>query len=403
MSNRTAHFKRLSYNLIFLLLWLAACNVSAPPTPPTSAWGAVITLGQAEQADAPAFWPLANGLTAVWIDADERGVHHDGRALTSSGLSEQITIPLPPVHPYGQQMYPSVGDTLHLLWLDDNGAGETRLYGSVMTSALELVRGPTLLSEQPTRRFTAIPNGDGTLWVISSGGLLSEPSLFARYVDAEGRPRLENTYEIVTDGDWPFMLQGQLFWLRPSDGQVWSSLLLDGKPVAPTPVTQSVILNPADRLNQFSAGQDMTHTYLFWNITRGDGQNETWFTSGQNSAWNPPTRLLIDTTMTANFATGFNTGTARTSQAGESVLSWAAPLDGQFEALPVASVVDKTQLGVVYLQGGAIAGWQSVTPIRFLVGAPLLHSDRNRHLYLSWAEPSPAGAADLKLTSTRSF
>lgn len=396
---------RKTYSLvIFLVLCLAACTPSAMQTP-RSTWGAIITLGQAEQGDAPDFWPNAAGLTATWIDADERGVHHDGRALTPAGLSEQVTMPLPPVHPFGQQLYPASGDNLHLLWLDDNGAGETRLYGAVITSALEVVRGPTLLSEQATRRFTAIPNGDGTLWVISAGGLLSEPGLFARYVDEEGRPRLEETYQIVMDADWPMVIQGEiprLFWLRPSDGQVWASPLQDGQPTAPTPMVETVILNPGDHLTGFSGGQDMTHTYLFWNIARADGQHETWFSAGRaGESWSRPARLGIDTTLTTDFATGFNTGTAQAAQAGEAVLSWAAPLNGQFEALPLAGVVDKNQLAMVYLRGGAVVGWQPLTSIRFLIGAPLLHTDRDRHLYLSWAEPTPAGTADLRVTSTR--
>ncbi|MBZ0280708.1 MAG: hypothetical protein K8L97_08190 [Anaerolineae bacterium] len=393
--------------LILLILCLAACNLSETPTPPGSTWGEIITLGQAEQMDAPDFWPGANNLTGTWIGADERGVHHDGRAVSASGFSELITMPLPPVHPYGQQLYPAGGDNLHLLWLDDNGAGETRLYGAVITATLEVVRGPTLLSEQATQRFTVLSNGDGTLWIISAGGLLSEPGLFARYLDAEGRPRLEDIYQIAADADWPTIIQGEtprLFWLRPSDGQVWSSPLLDGEPTAPAPVVESVILNPGDRLNQFSGGQDMTHTYLFWNITRMDGQNETWFSAGQlDNDWNRPARLGVDTALAADFATGFNTGTAQTAQAGEAVFSWAAPLNGQFETLPVAGVVDKNRLTVVYLRGGGIVGWQPLTSVTFLLGTPLLHTDRDRHLYLSWAEPTSAGTADLKVTSTRGF
>jgi hypothetical protein len=35
-----------------------------------------------------------------------------------------------------------------------------------------------------------------------------------------------------------------------------------------------------------------------------------------------------------------------------------------------------------------------------LAGAPALAADRNRHLYLAWAQPSTQGAAELLLTST---
>jgi hypothetical protein len=102
----------------------------------------------------------------------------------------------------------------------------------------------------------------------------------------------------------------------------------------------------------------------------------------------------------AAFDTGFNGGTAKLVLPGTSWLSWAAPMAGQFDTLPVAAYQDGN-LKVAYLRDGLIAGYQTITGADIPLDAPAVFTDQNRHLYLVWAEPNPSGYADLKLTTTR--
>jgi hypothetical protein len=56
---------------------------------------------------------------------------------------------------------------------------------------------------------------------------------------------------------------------------------------------------------------------------------------------------------------------------------------------------------MLYFQGGEVIGYQSIAPTTGLIGQPSLLTDRDRHLYLAWSEPTPNGYADLKLAMTR--
>ena len=60
-------------------------------------------------------------------------------------------------------------------------------------------------------------------------------------------------------------------------------------------------------------------------------------------------------------------------------------------------------LGIVYLHDGEFDGYQPVVTLMEpgLIGLPSLATDRNRHLYLAWAQPSATGYADLNVTMTR--
>jgi hypothetical protein len=395
--------------LVLLAVLLAACASPTPtPTPLLSAWGDIITLGQAEQMDAPSLWAFPDRTITAWIGADDTGIHQDTRTMTKDGLSARVVLPLPPKNPYAQQMYPAEDDNVHVLWLDANPDGQVRLFGAVITPELKVERGPTPITEQITRRYTVLPNGDGSLWVISSGGLPIEPELYARYLDPQGRPRFGSSDPIATDADWPALTQANdstiyLFWIRPSNGEVMRSIIVNGIPENPQPIAETVALNAGDRLISFSAGLDQSLGYLFWNVSRADGQAETWITSGALDAdtWDKPKRFGIDKTK-GNFETGFNSGTASAARGGSQWLSWGAPLAGQFEVLPLA-VVNDGKLGIAYLQNGAAVGYQDIASISGLIGMPSLLTDRDRFLYLAWSEPTAAGKANLKLTTTRRF
>lgn len=388
-----------------LLVLLAGCaSAAATPDALTSTWGEIITFGQAEQSHAPALWASRASVTAVWIGADDRGVHHDSRILTASGLTDTLVLPLPPMHPYGQQLFPATDDNLHLLWLDANTEGETRLYTALISPGMAVLRGPTVVSNRRTLRYSAISNADGSLWVVFSGGMAAEPALFAAHVDNQGRPR-QDVVRAAASADWPSFAGSangaMLFWRRPDDGQVFRALFHEGSISASLPVT-AVSLAPGERLESLNAAADRTHGYLFWNITRANGQAETGWASDvwHSDDWQVG-RLGVDME-SGTYSTGFNTGTASTADAGDMWGRWASPLAGSYNTLPVAAQVG-TALGVIYFRSGRIVGYQTIAKNISLIGQPAIRTDRDLFLYLAWAQPADSGAANLNLTTLRSY
>lgn len=394
---------------LFSLVVLSAC-ASSPltPTAPTSLWGAIITLGQTEQTAAPALWTNGASQWAAWVGADQVGVHQVMSLIGAGSPGQSVVLPLPPIHPYAQQVFPAADGNLHLLWLDAAPEGETRVFGALVNPALGLERGPTLFSRQSARRFIAFPAEDGGLTLISSGGLTSEPALFLRAIDSAGRPDFDEPVPLVSDADWPASTsradrQVDIYWIEETSGRVLRAALVDQALQIPAFITTTIALNPGDRLDQFQAALDNTHTYLFWNLTRADGQHETWFAAGQidSSDWRPPVRLGLDTTLNTPFETGFNSGPARAAQSGSQPLTWVKIMDGQFDVLPVAALLDENHLALVYFQNGNLVGYQDIAAVPSLLAPPSLLSDRDRHLYLAWSEPTPNGYADLNFTLTR--
>jgi hypothetical protein len=190
--------------------------------------------------------------------------------------------------------------------------------------------------------------------------------------------------------------------LQPSAGQVFRATFTDGALDKVQPVSSGVSLAGGDRFTGLSAASDHTHNYLFWNLTRANGQFETWFSTNAigEAAWSPFQRLGIEWTTKDFVDTGFNGGWAFPARAGERWLSWAVPVTGQLDTLPVAAL-QGTNLALVYFRTGELIGYQNITAVSNLIGPPALLTDRDLHLYLAWAEPTSVGYANLKLTMTR--
>lgn len=343
----------------------------------------------------------------AWVGADAAGVHQDALTLASGALSAVVGLPLLPRQPFDQRLLPAAGDTLHLLWRDRAGdAPEQRLYTARLDVALRVLSGPNALSTGTVYRYSAAPTGDGGLWAVWSGGLPAEPRLFARYVDSVGRPRAD-VVALANDADWPALAwdasgELHLLWRQPSSSQLVYARLTNGALSQVTPTGLAVWLSPGDRLRGLYAALDRTHIYALWNVTRASGADETWLSAGAltSKRWTPPARLGVAVSPDTRFETGFNTGPAQAARAGTTWLHHAALLSGQFDALPLAAQT-ADGLALVYLQGGAVAGWQLIVPDTTLIGPPTLAADADRHLYLAWAQPTLAGPADLLLTATR--
>ena len=323
-------------HLIWLCLLLAAACTAAPSAVVDDSADAAITLVQAEQSDAPALAASAGGVVAVWVGADERGVHQDARRLTGDQLGDVVTLPLPPTHPYDQRLIAGAGGRLHLLWLDADQSGQTSLYAALIAPDLQVERGPVSVSEGFALRYSAVTDGVGGLWVAWSGGTISETSVSIAHIDSDGRP-LQTTLVAENAGD-PALLREDtgevwLFWLADGQLMLRGPDAFEGAAVRgtdpsveqPRTLTSAISFAPGDRLIDTGAALDMTSAYYYWNVTRASGVSETWITAGSlsASAWRPPQRLRVD--------------------AESAVLSWFAPLAGQHETL--TAVVQGAQMG----------------------------------------------------------
>jgi hypothetical protein len=394
--------------LIFLLL--VACGVAGSPSAQEaaqSAWGTVLRLGQAEQSTAPTIAWSDNRVSFLWVGADSSGIHQDGRIWEAGALTETAVLPLPPRNPFGLQTLPAARDSLHQLWLDQNSAGELRLYSALLSLPLTVQRGPIEITEQATRRFAAVRLPDDGAWVVTSGGLEYAPALYAHRLDEEGRPRLENVYQVATEADYPALLimpdsTLMVYWLGSVDGQVYRAALLpNGLLDTPQSIAPGLTLDPADRLESFHVAADQSHTYLFWNVVTAAGLPQTWYSAAPSASenWPAPRRVAVQMTDTA-IAIGFNAGQVQVVEAGETGLGFVSPVPGIYPYLPTTAYDPAGQVGVLFWEGGEPVGLVEVAAAR-LIGPPQLAVDRALYLYLTWSAPNETGSADLLTASLR--
>ena len=315
-----------------------------------------------------------------------------------------MTLPLPPVHPYAQQLYPAANGKLHLLWLDANADGELRLYAALLSDDLQVERGPIAVSDQLALRYTAMPLNDGNLLVLWSGGFPAEPALYAQQIDARGLPRQSTM--LTRDADWPTLVRSSedvqyILWLKPTDGHLHYGILEDESLALTRPIENTVNLEPGDRLHHLTAALDQDYIYLFWNLTRRSGESQSWMLSAPLDTldWSDPVRLGVDIGA-STIETGFNSGQVTSAASGSAYLRQVMPLGGQFTTLPVAAYLEQS-LAIAYFQDGKIIGLQRIAPAQLPLEPPGLQTDRERHLYVSWSEPTDDDTAALKMTTTR--
>ncbi len=392
----------ISIFISILVLFVGACTPSASP----SFWEPIIILAETEQSHAPALWVQNNIRIAAWIGADEAGVHHDARLLINNALGETVTLPLPPQQPYSQHLLPAANEKYHLLWLDTHHNDELRLFTALLNPDLSIARGPVTVSDHKTHRFTVMGLGDGRALTLWSGGSPAEPGIFMQIISARGIPQAPQP--LLTNADWPTLLQANdgtrhLVWLDTESQQLQYGVLADEMIHSGISITNGVNFTTGLRLHALHLALDFTHIYIFWNMTRSTGPDESWYVSRAlgGGAWAAPQRLGVSQPLENFIETGLNTGPVPAVSSGDNWLTWAAPLRGQFDVVPIA-VSQGEELGIVYLQGSRPIGYQPVKPLRQpLIGPPLLQTDRNRYLYLAWAEPTDTGRAQLKLADTR--
>jgi hypothetical protein len=395
--------------LLLLVTLLGACTgAGLTPTPPAidTAWGSALRLGEAEQSSAPTMALTDGRASFMWVGADASGIHQDGRTWGSGSLSDQVVLPLPPRNPFALQTLPASVDRLHQLWLDQNSAGELRLYSALLGLPLTVQRGPIEVTQQAARRFAAMRLPDGGAWIVAAGGLDYAPSLYAHTLDDAGRPRLQESYQVAFEADYPALLTMPdgtfVFWLSTVEALVYRAAVLpNGQLDPPQVVLPGLTLDPTDRLDSFYAAADQTHTYLFWNLVTAEGVPQTWYSAAQSSAdeW-PAPRLLSVTRTAAPVDVGFNAGAVAAVEPGGVSLGYVIPPGGVFPNLPTTVYDPAGQVGVLFWRGGEPIGMVNVAEAR-LIGPPQLAVDRALYLYLTWSAPNEAGSADLLAASLR--
>ena len=403
--------------LITIMLISTSCNLNSPETEleentlqSTSQWGEIITLAQAEQSDAPTILPINNDIVTAWVELRDEEVVQVMRDYDFEQSTESFTQSIVSVYSHQQRIFPASSNFLHLLWLDaqhdDIGAGQ-RLWSVPISSELVVERGQILLSDRQVYRYTALPSVDNGVTIIFSGGIVAEPALYIQQIDRAGRPNLLPE-RIQYNGDYPALLQTNddlihLFWMRVTDNAIFHANLRDGVLENILNIGDFSELNRGDRVHNFTVGVDDTHFYFFWNIARVNGSHETWYSSvsiGQN-IMRSPQRLGITINPELPFETGFNGGAGVTASSGDNWANWSVPLDQQFSTLPLVTQINDT-LGVIYFQNGDVIGYQEVVSLTHnLIGLPQFKTDIDRHLYISWSEPTEGQYANLNMTTTR--
>jgi len=391
---------RIVTALAFLIVTLVSGCAPDNADADQSFWN-IMTVAQAEQSEAPALALVDGSIVVAWVGTDTRGVHHDARMIGTDGLTEVVTLPLPPRQPRAQQLLPGSSGAAQLLWLDADEGGTLRLYSALIsTPGLTVIRGPTTVSDQPALRYAALPEPGGGMLVAWAGGQPAEPSVTIQRIDNEGRPT--EVIGHIQAANFPALLRVgsvvQLYWLSEENRAAYRTIIEGNRLQSPLRLTSSPSQAAGDLLLDLRAGTDRGFIYLFWNLARADGACETWFASGaaDNPSMSPPTALKITVDTDASIETGFNSGPASRASLGDTPVCMAAPLLDSGDTLPVGVQID-LDTAILYLRDGQIMGQQVINAGAGILRPSTLLSDGDRNLYLSWSEPTAAGIADLKL------
>ena len=243
-----------------------------------------------------------------------------------------------------------------------------------------MLRGPTAGSDQATLRYATAAADDGAVWTAWSGGLAAEPTLYAQYVDGDGRPR--PPLRVAADAGEPTLARAadgtvSVYWIGGSDGQVYrAALSLDGAADIQA-ITASVHLGTGDQLESLRAGLDETHAYLFWNVERADASTEVWMASAplKSGQWAQARRLVAAD------------GTA---------VRRVGPLAGQRELLTAAAQIDRGVTALTFA-GGGLVSMERIAGDTGLLAPPSLLLGADGGLIAAWAQPETDGYAALKM------
>ena len=179
-------------------------------------------------------------------------------------------------------------------------------------------------------------------------------------------------------------------------GHVEGGRVRDIRALVPTPY-----LEATDRLIDLRAGADAVTRYLFWNVERGDGEHQTWYTSALSAdgLWSSWALLGSRVRERDGIETPFNVGTLLPPYSDAGALSFAAPLAQDEGILPVVGERGGS-LVLAFMYEGAVYGEQTLRENVMLLAPPHLASDRDRNLHVAWSQIGADGSADLYALSS---
>ncbi|MBL8146197.1 MAG: hypothetical protein JNL34_07420 [Anaerolineae bacterium] len=290
--------------LIFCCGLLAAC---VPSSEPPLAWSAPQLIAPALQWDAPAAAFSRGQIAFVWTGFDAENIHQDVRRGAGETLEPVLILPLPPAHPLDQQIVPGADGAFHLFWLDAALDGEgNRLYSALLSSGLQVERGPVELATAPAYSFAVITRETGGTLAVWSQGNPAEPELWSVELDATGLPR--QPQQVGVNSRYPALarrMDGAIQVFRESEGRLWTSPWAEDGRLEWTALTATVGRMPGDRLEALWAASCGLNMCVGWNIARQNGRAESWLADGAADArsWAAPHKLEEVTWLTPETGT----------------------------------------------------------------------------------------------------
>jgi hypothetical protein len=384
-----------SLRYITLVLCLVVVGCTAEPLPeltptalPQSAWGSIYTITFAPHVDAPAFTLNNDQLAFAWIGSDQAGVHQDVRTLSRDGLSEAASLPLNPFAPHSLTVWSAMSGSNQLLYLDQDSASQTyRLYSAVFTAPHTLVRGPTLVSDQTTARYSVVADVTGNLQVVWSTGIPLESRLYQQRIDASGRPQQSSL--LTVDADYPALATTPdgtvtLFWLEPNTNLVYRAELSEGALQDVQALGPGLVRQPGELLLRFSVEWTASGFLLLWNTLLPNASPRVYGSIFPADAPSIPMVLPLSI-----------------DQAGMTQpLSWLSTHSTDSGLIAAAGVGD--ELGILQWDGQAFTDFEPIVTLESpLIGFPQLIIDQEDNFYLAWAEPRNETTAELRFTMTR--
>jgi len=396
-----------------MVAWLlTACTATGPRL--DTAWGPAQQIATAASGAAPVFVVFEAATSAervlfAWTGGDEAETRHYAADLSATDQPNPAPtiLALRAFFPRDYAALPAAADRAHVLWVDRTPVDDRpRLLSGLITPQLIAETGPVPLSGADAGHYDAVPLAEGRMRLVWSEGQAGRRILFTRVIDGRGRPGFSTSLPIT--GDYPALAAAadgslELFWL--TDTAVWRAALADDDLGAAVRVTQSVIVRPGSTLRAFTVSRDETHTYLFWQVVAADGTPAAYYSTAPHGATAfPLPQPLTVAVQPETTQTGYNSGTVQAATRGETdaeAIRWLRALPGQNAVVP-AVVTSGAHLGMLYFQAGDIIGYQQITALPTpLIERPYLTTDRDRTLYVTWAQPDPLNPAALYFVSSR--
>ena len=404
-----------------LLVGLAGGCASGPTRSPAPGpdWSRGVVIGESSLNDLVALCPEPSGRGAclAWSQMAAEGDHIHYVELNERAEPLQDRVLALPVHSPRQIRLLPAGDGSLLLCYLSGVSEKRRLFAAHLSPSGDLLGEPLQASdpELEVSEYAAAADAAGLEIVWSHNGP-EDPGLYHLRLDSGGRP-LAPSKLIVPGGISPSVQAGadgllHLSWVQePSPGEllVYYAPLDPRRQMLGTPrQVGSFALSPkATRYGpELGLSKDRIYIYWSWEALAGGpateaGEAECHYVALPFGASQPSEERLLALPSAARPAYQPAQGAFAYSQLApsqgraSSLVYMPSPLPGQPEeaALGVAfeaATRNKSyiEIGVVYLDGGTIKGYQVAGRDSTLTMRPVLRADQNKQLHVAWLQPA---------------